>query len=105
MKTVEECNADIAYCHIRNDVIESINRYVMDGLPLGGFLQAVIANDLTQTMGRADRQNRNTIFEITAYLYNEVPMGCRGSYDKYHEWVKSGGLKGMGMAVNTDAQD
>ena len=67
---------------------DSIKRYVEHGVPTGGFLQSVLANDLMEAMGRADMTSRLNLFEICSYVYNEVPIACHGSYEKVEAWLK-----------------
>jgi hypothetical protein len=69
-------------------IIESLDRYVDHRVPTGGFLNAVLANDLRESCARADWDNRSRIFEITNFCYNEIPAICWGSYEKVDEWLK-----------------
>lgn len=46
----------------------------------GGFMTAILANDLVGAASRADGQNRNLLFEYASYLYNDLPRGMWGSY-------------------------
>lgn len=71
-----------------------IHRYVMHGVPLGSFLQAVFENDLMGAFSRADGENRKAMGDIAAFLWNEVPMGCHGSPEKVKAWCEAGGLLG-----------
>jgi len=67
---------------------ESIDRYVQYGIPTGGFLRAVLANDLKEACGRADVYNQVALPCIVAYLYNECPATCWGSYDRVDLWLE-----------------
>jgi hypothetical protein len=80
---------------VRPDCLETLDRYVTHGIPTGGFLEAVLANDLMESFGHADMGNRLTLFEICSYVYNELPSGCHGSYEIVGKWIKEGGLEGM----------
>lgn len=64
--------------HIR----ESIDAYVKDGRQTGSFLEAVLANDLKEAIGRADEDNLDALPHIVCYLYNEVPSIAWGSPKK-----------------------
>ena len=46
---------------VRQDVIESINRFVTQGVPLGDFLTAVMENNLMEALGQADMGNLSGI--------------------------------------------
>lgn len=69
------------------DMKSSIDRYVEHGILTGGFLQAVISNDLREAMGRADEGSRQIVFQIVSYLHNDVPAGCWGSPGRWDEWM------------------
>lgn len=66
---------------------DTIDNYVKHGLEPGGFITAVLANDLMSALGRADTENRQDIFEIAQYVYNKIPSGCHGSYEKVDKWL------------------
>ena len=61
--------------------------YILFGVPPGGFLTAVIENDLAEAMGRADSQSRRSLFDIVSYFYNETPSQCWGSPEKMTAWM------------------
>lgn len=69
------------------EIIESINRYVDDGIPPGDFLSAVLTNDLIGACANADWQNRNRLFDIVSYLYNTIPNAAWGSVENYNNWI------------------
>lgn len=64
-----------------------IDRYVDQRVPPGGFLMAVLSNDLTDALGRADEENRANLFAIVNYCYNEIPFTCWGSPEKICAWL------------------
>jgi hypothetical protein len=68
------------------DAIDSIRRYVDHGIPTGGFLRAVLANDLMQAVGRADESSLANLAEIARYIYNDIPANAHGSYEKVDEY-------------------
>lgn len=70
------------------DTKEAIDRYVKDRIPPGGFLYAVLTNDLFEAVGRADERNRHALFDICNYIYNEIPLGCWGNSKIVEEWLK-----------------
>jgi hypothetical protein len=75
------------YWMIRESV-EAIDRYVQTGCHPGDFLYAVITNNLKESFGRADSHNRENLFSIVRYLYNEVPSPAWGSVEKVQEWSR-----------------
>ena len=73
----------------------AVGRYVKYGIDPGSFLQAVLANDLMESFGRADLINREIMFDWTCWLYNaRIPHACRGSFKAVSQWIKIGGLEG-----------
>ena len=70
------------------DIRESLDAYVQQRRPLGGFLQAVIENDLTEAVGRADSVNIRQLALIVGYVYWEMPSTCHGSPEHYAAWLE-----------------
>lgn len=66
---------------------ESIDAYVATGRPTGGFLEAVLSNDLKESIARADERALDNLPHIVAYLYNEAPSVCWGSQARVQEWL------------------
>jgi len=54
-------------------ILESLNLYHREGIPTGGFLEAVLANDLTGAIGRADENSLNALRSIVRHIYVEMP--------------------------------
>ena len=71
--------------------LAGITAYVEHHRPPGGFLRAVLENDLREAFGRADSENTRAMGEIVAYLYNHVPSLCWGSAAKVEAWLNPGG--------------
>lgn len=68
-------------------VKDSLKLYVERRIPPGGFLTAVLENNLFEAFGRADLTNRHALFDITAYIYNKLPSSCWGSPEKVDNWL------------------
>lgn len=67
----------------------SLKLYVEKKIPTGGFLEAVLSNDLCDAIGRADAENARQLKEIVVYIYNEIPSTCWGSREKVKKWLNS----------------
>lgn len=65
----------------------ALERYVEHGLAPGGFLKAVITNDLICAVMKADELNIVAIPEIVKFLYNRVPASCWSTDDNYYNWL------------------
>lgn len=61
--------------HIRGGLI----RYLELGIPPGGFLTAVLENNLFEAFGRADQTNQRALFGIVSWIYNNAPHDSHGS--------------------------
>ena len=58
---------------MKQSTLDALTRY-RDGNPyLGGFLSAVVANDLLGAVTRADPDNLRDLKEIVLWLHNETP--------------------------------
>jgi len=66
---------------------EAIDRYVDRHTPVGGFLEAVLSNNLKESFRRADEENRANLYDIFQYCYWEIPSQCWGSPARVEEWV------------------
>lgn len=62
-------------------------RYIEGGILPGSFLKAVLANDLMNACAHADHVNRQRLFDIVDWLYNEAPGNCWGSPEKMQVWI------------------
>ena len=67
---------------------ESLNRYTKDRIPTGGFLTAVLENDLMGAIARADHINIQRLPEICKYIYNELPSSIWGSREKVRKHLE-----------------
>ena len=70
--------------HTRN----SLRMYVEEGYDPGGFVTAVLCNNLIDAVSRADSVNINHLRDITMFVYNRMPGGSWGSKEKMAAWVK-----------------
>jgi len=83
----KSCKTSFDIDNLPVEIGESLHRYVEHATKTGDFLRAVLANDLFGAMRRADLDNRSRIYEIVAYIYNNLPDTCWGSYSKVDEWL------------------
>ena len=68
-------------------ILDSINAYVEHRRRPGGFLIAVLENNLTGALRAADSASRKGLDDIMLYLWNEVPSSCWGSPAKVKAWL------------------
>ena len=65
----------------------ALARYVECGFMPGGFLTAVLNNDLFGAVTRADELNVQVLPEIVRYVYNELPASCWGSTERMEAYA------------------
>ena len=63
-----------------------IIRYYENGIEPGGFLCAVINNDLHGALGQADDTNINCLKAYGMWFYNQAPIGSYGQPDSVKKW-------------------
>lgn len=68
---------------------DALTRYVEHGIKPGGFLTAVLSNDLFGAFSRADPLNAAAMQDIVKFIYNELPAGAWGSPEKVQAFVKT----------------
>ena len=68
-----------------------MKRYVEQGIKPGSFMTAVLENDLFGALAQADEMNRDRLYDICKWLYNEAPSQCWGSKEKVEAWIAKGG--------------
>ena len=69
--------------------LDGIRRYVDQHIVPGGFVLAVLRNELTEAVCRADLDNLLCLRDIVKYLSNEVPAICWGSPGAVRVWLKA----------------
>lgn len=66
---------------------EGLQEYIAIRRPVGGFLTAVLSNDLGGACGRIDVDARPHLFDVVFFLYNYAPAMCWGSPEKVAAWL------------------
>ncbi len=74
---------------------EGITAYVMKGRPAGGFLTAIICNNLALACMKADNVNKAIIPDYVKFFHNSAPSRCWGSVESMNEWIADGGWEGL----------
>ncbi len=55
---------------------------------VGGFLTALLSNDLREAVMRADSQSLAALRDLVQFAYWELPSGCHGSAAKVAAWAE-----------------
>lgn len=66
----------------------SLDRYLNHGIMPGGFLTAVLENNLVETFSRAEHINTVLVKDIVQFLYNRFPSSAWGSPERIKDWVE-----------------
>lgn len=77
-----------------NHMHAALERYVFDGILPGGFLEAVLSNNLMEAVTKADYTNLAALKDWVMFVYWNIPSGCWKSDKHITDWVESGGLEG-----------
>ena len=80
-------NIQLTQYTIPDHMMDAIALYIDHHIPPGGFLTAVICNDLREAVGQADSQNINLLPAYVSYFYNEAPSDCWGSRERMTAWL------------------
>lgn len=74
---------------IPSHLMGAIDRYIEHGLQPGGFLTAVITNDLAGAFNRAGNLSKEYLEDIVTYFWNYAPSSCWGSPEAFSSWTKT----------------
>lgn len=69
-------------------IMNNLLAYVKGEEAPGGFLFAVLSNDLFQAIGRADNEMKPLIPLLVHYIHWNVPGGCHGSPEHVKRWLE-----------------
>jgi len=77
---------------------DGVELYLRRGIATGGFMQALLRNDLMESFAQADDNNRHLMFRWAEWLYNHCPRAAAGSAEKDEKWKAMGGFTGAAAA-------
>lgn len=80
---------DGEYSAIPGNTQDGLERYLVHKIPPGGFLTAVLENDLMGAFNRADLGNQRAMHLIAKFLYNRMPIGSYGSKQQVNDWLNN----------------
>jgi len=89
-KTIEEYAVEMESRGLPDYMVPAVYNYLENRKMPGGFLSAVIQNDLHGAISQADDQNRMAIRAWVKLLYNEFPGNAWGSTAKFNQWLEGG---------------
>jgi hypothetical protein len=65
---------------------DALNRFLFDGLPPGGHLEAMFAYDFERALYNADMANKQTFWALAMWIRECAPRECQGSYMAVGNW-------------------
>ena len=68
-------------------ILDGLRRYVTDQEPTGGFLHAVLTNNLMKAVGRAEAASLAALPAIVSFVYWVIPSECHGSPEAVKAWL------------------
>ena len=79
----------VDYSTLPEHMREGARLYLEHGIEPGGFLTAVLCNDLVGAYARADHINRERMEHWAAWLYHNCPSPAWGSRAKVEAYMTS----------------
>jgi len=67
----------------------AFRRYLYDHIETGGFLRAILENNLIRAVQRADHDNGMLLGEWANFVYWEMPHECHGDAEAVLKWLQS----------------
>lgn len=72
--------------HMRDAVVDWIEKGEPHPSRMGSFFRAVFSNDLMSSFGHADHINRQCMFDWCDFLHNFAPLGSFGNAGNLLAW-------------------
>lgn len=85
-KSLDELQRIEPYAGIPYALLESLVAYRDRGRPVGGFLEAFLANDLRSAVGYADPESLAAFRALATFVHCQMPAGAHGSRERVAEW-------------------
>ena len=71
-------------------LLEGLVRYRDNRIATGGFLRAVLANDLNGAIFRADDESLGAIPSLVRWIREELPIESWGTVERVNLWLAPG---------------
>lgn len=74
---------------IPEHTLGALQHYLDNRYHPGGFLEAVLTNDLFGAFQRADTENRNALGAIVQHVYQNFPSSAYGDKERFWSWIQA----------------
>jgi hypothetical protein len=74
--------------NVHEDCREAIFNYLAYGYDPGGFLTAVLTNDLYRAAGISDFENKKRLAFVANFVAMNLPLACYGTAKKMRAWME-----------------
>lgn len=74
-------------CGIPPHMIPGLLEYLIDGVPPGSFLRAILENNFVHAAIRAEHINQHALFNYAHFLYAHAPVSAWGSPTIVRDWM------------------
>lgn len=82
------CHTMKAETDLPPGIEEALQRYIDHALNPGGFLSAILRNNLSLAVFTASRDMRGRIGDIVFWLWENAPHACWGSEESIERWTE-----------------
>ena len=89
-----------AWSNVHEDCRHALFNYLVQGFDPGGFLTAVLTNDLYMAAGRADIENVKRLAWVARLVINAVPRCCYGSVKVMEQWMSRSNKERETILIN-----
>lgn len=77
---------DDPHSFVPHHMREGFRLWIENGILPGSFGTAILENNLSNAIGKADHINEQHIKSIVSWVYNYAPSDCWGSIEKVKKW-------------------
>ena len=83
---------EISYDKLPEHMRSGAKYYIEQGILPGGFLTAVLENNLSEAAMRADGTNVKRLPDFAGWMMWDIPFTAWGSKQKVKDWIAQGGM-------------
>lgn len=85
---------DPVYYEVPPRLRGGLYRFLMEGVGPGGFLHAVLSNNLRDAVAQGDPESLAALRAIVLLVHNKMPHACHGDPNAVRAWMRAKGWIG-----------